>query len=313
MHNNDRIKKIYETGFTIENIPMDKIVIYNGIEDRFEIGDIDLLSAEIKENGMHTEVWVRKLESGAYELFAGRRRYEAQKLLEADAIRAKIFRDLRDIDVPYLRFVENQYRKNYNALEKVLYVIQLIDIESKKAGMDNTIVKNNTTRITILASAIAKHRQSKRSADDLSGDKLVAIAIKVLKRTGAFVSIFALERAIPIVSLPLSARKLMSDGRLAIKPAATLAKEFKKMQCDLEVCESIIKSLDEKGTVITQKDIIETMRFYNKSNADLDSKEIFLKIKSIFNKKPINLKKKDKEKLLKLAASAERILSPYSS
>lgn len=310
----ERMKHICENGYVVENIPMDAIVIYNGIEDRFELTEIDELSANIKEKGMHTEVWVRTLESGAKELFAGRRRYEAHKLLEKETIRAKIFAGLRDIDIPYLRFAENRHRKDYNALEKILYVIQLIDMEAKKAGMDNTIVKNNTTRITILAAAIAQHRKSGKKVDDMSGDKLVAIAIKVLKRTGAFASIFALERAIPIVQLPLSARKLMSDGRLAIKPAAILAKGFKKQKLDTKTCEEIIKNLDEKGSVLTEKDVLVAIniRISNEEEVELNTKDVFSKLKIVFNDElAIDLKPKDKQMLLKLARNAEKILSSY--
>lgn len=311
------MKKICASDFDIIDLPLENIVIYDGINDRLSLGEIDSLAAQISEVGMHTEVWCRQHKSGHYyELFAGKRRYAAHKQLDKETIRAKVFKNLNDIDIPYMQWLENDNRKDLGPIEKVNFIIQLIDIEIKHTGQTTSLIKHKSLQAFILAKAISKHRHSNFSCTDARGEIIIEAAIKVVNKTGAFKSIWQLEKSIALTTLPDSAKALFADGRIAVRPAITLAIALRKI-CN-EEAEEIISCLLAKEGLIQEADVKKALD-KNKAlqvNSGIELLPEKLKGLESFSSK-INdfskFKKNDQKDLFIALEKIEKIIKKYSS
>ncbi len=298
-------QKMCESSFEIMEIPIEEIVVYSLAMDREDTGNIESLANSIADNGMHTEVWCRKHVSGAYELFSGQRRYLAHRHLKRETIRAKIFNEIKDKDIPYMRWVENDQRKDLDMVEKILYVVQLINIELKYQGFDNQLIKNTSVQASLLASTLCHHRiqLSKNNTIAQNAQKIISATQTVLNKTGAFKNLRALEIAIPLTSLPTNAIKMLNDGRLAFRAAKELATLLKKMSEENK--EQFVDELATITEIITIPLLIELSKKYLK--ADFTDQDIHEKL-SLVMEKNVKLNKRDQGRVLALIKKIEEII-----
>ena len=96
--------------------------------NRFELGSIEELAEDIKQNGQLQPAIVRKIDSldYAYEVIAGERRWRAAKLAGLKDVPVYI-READDQKVLELALLENLQRENLNAIEIGLSYQRLMD------------------------------------------------------------------------------------------------------------------------------------------------------------------------------------------
>jgi len=102
-----------------EQIPVDKIKS-SPYQARkvFDDASIQVLSQAIKEEGLIQPVTVRRVNDGFFELIAGERRLRAVKLLEWQAVDAKIMDGVTDQQAATIGLIENLQRMDLNPIEE---------------------------------------------------------------------------------------------------------------------------------------------------------------------------------------------------
>lgn len=91
-------------------IPLNNITI--GPRQRVDLGDLEELKTSLLKHGQIHNVGVRPLPDGKFLLIFGRRRLEAAKLLNWDAIEATVRENLTELDEQLLEFEEDYQRKD---------------------------------------------------------------------------------------------------------------------------------------------------------------------------------------------------------
>ena len=93
---------------------------------RFADGDLDDLTASIKEKGIIQPLIVRKVGDKAYEIVAGERRWRAAQRAQLHALPV-VVRDFTDVEVLEVAIIENIQRADLNPIEEAAGYRQLMD------------------------------------------------------------------------------------------------------------------------------------------------------------------------------------------
>ncbi|MCC0699423.1 ParB N-terminal domain-containing protein [Clostridioides sp. ZZV15-6383] len=126
--------------FKIEPIHIDNII--RNEKNFYEIVDIETLANDIKENGLHHNIVVRKKDD-KYELLSGERRYQAHRLLVEQGYKQYIFipckiENLDDIDSEIVLIQSNAQSRELTEIEKLKQVERLTELHSLKKKKDGT-------------------------------------------------------------------------------------------------------------------------------------------------------------------------------
>ena len=116
---------IYDT----EDIPLSCINIGRRFDrvDNYDL-KINELAKDIEDNGMHTEIWVKKEGDLDFQIISGYRRLLAHKELNKKTIRARIY-SVSDMNATYMMCSENSNRINYSKLERIDNFLYLLHKE----------------------------------------------------------------------------------------------------------------------------------------------------------------------------------------
>ena len=111
----------------------------------FDQESLEELAASIRVQGIIQPITVRQLDSGAYQLISGERRYQASKLAGLEAIPAYI-RKANDQQMLEMALIENIQRENLNAIEIALsYQRLLSECSLKQEELGERVGKKRTT------------------------------------------------------------------------------------------------------------------------------------------------------------------------
>lgn len=110
-------------------LSLDKIVLPESQPRRyFDPQRLEQLEKSIKEHGILEPLLVRPLDSGAYELVAGERRYRAAKSAGFEEVPV-VIRELDDKKAYQLALVENLQREDLNPIEETEGILELLSLE----------------------------------------------------------------------------------------------------------------------------------------------------------------------------------------
>lgn len=93
---------------------------------RFEQGDLDDLTASIKEKGVIQPLIVRKRADSTFEIVAGERRWRAAQMAQLHELPV-VVREFSDVEVLEVAIIENIQRADLNAIEEAAGYRQLMD------------------------------------------------------------------------------------------------------------------------------------------------------------------------------------------
>ncbi|WP_300033031.1 ParB/RepB/Spo0J family partition protein [uncultured Roseobacter sp.] len=93
---------------------------------RFAEGDLDDLSASIREKGVIQPLIVRAMADGRYEIVAGERRWRAAQMAQLHELPV-IVREFSDVEVLEVAIIENIQRADLNAIEEAAGYRRLMD------------------------------------------------------------------------------------------------------------------------------------------------------------------------------------------
>lgn len=216
------MKNFDDINYDIELVPLEMIEI--GVRfDRRDTKDlkIDELAQDIKLNGMHTEIWLKKESETEFVLIAGYRRYLAMKNLKEKEIRAKII--VTDtLTASYLTCSENSNRLNYNKFEKIENFLYLLHLEICEVEIENTPVFNYHRYINAFKDSIYYLRE--KESGQLSKDKkltstqkrAVKFVEKVYNKSGLFPSYATFHNTLRIFEMPSYLRVYSVKHSLAV-------------------------------------------------------------------------------------------------
>jgi len=116
-----------------EIVPISKIVVDKGFNNRRSLGDLAELAASIKSLGLLQPILVRR-ENGSFHLIAGERRLAASKLAGKKEIEIKVDDQDEAARLESL-LVENLHRKDIDPLEEADGYSRLIDLGLKQSDI----------------------------------------------------------------------------------------------------------------------------------------------------------------------------------
>lgn len=93
---------------------------------RFSDGDLEDLTASIKEKGVIQPLIVRQLEDASYEIVAGERRWRAAQRAQLHELPV-VVREFTDVEVLEVAIIENIQRADLNPIEEAAGYRQLMD------------------------------------------------------------------------------------------------------------------------------------------------------------------------------------------
>lgn len=125
-------------------IPIENIIVKSN--PRTDFGDIDELTASVREKGVLEPVLVKELEDNKYELIAGERRYRASKAAGKATIPAALYSgDANDIEE--VKLIENMHRKDLNPVEEGIAFKKYMD--ETKASIERLAQKISKPKLYI--------------------------------------------------------------------------------------------------------------------------------------------------------------------
>lgn len=108
-------------------VPIERVVANpNQPRRSFDQGNLDDLTASIREKGILQPLIVRARDGGAYEIVAGERRWRAAQAAQLHQIPVLV-RDYSDAEVLEVAIIENIQRADLNAVEEAAGFRQLMD------------------------------------------------------------------------------------------------------------------------------------------------------------------------------------------
>ncbi len=110
------------------NVPVGNLVV-SPLNVREDIGDIQSLAESIKADGLLHPLTVRLLGEETYEIVAGRRRYEACKLIGMKVIPCNVADEMDDRRAVIVSLKENMRRGDITAAEKKRGIDKLLELE----------------------------------------------------------------------------------------------------------------------------------------------------------------------------------------
>lgn len=246
MHNFDKIK------YTIDNVSILDIEITKRYDRDGDVNlNIEQLSEEIKENGMHTEIWLNEQEDGKFLLISGKRRLAAHKYLGKKNIRAKIFKVENKMTLVYMAHNENSNRKNYNFFERLENFLRLVNLEYINKYQDSSsdfvaslVVRGIEKFVSRLAEMERDREHEKNRIARKSNIKykkefepftreeksLEKIIKKVFDKSGLYSTYSTLNAAIKAFSIPIELRQFCTKYNLSIKLIYLLKKTEKEFE-----------------------------------------------------------------------------------
>ncbi len=125
-------------------IEIENIVVKSN--PRTDFGDLDELTASIKEKGILEPLLVRKLDNGKAELVAGERRFRAAKA--AGLVKVPVsYYEGDDTDIEEVKLIENMHRKDLNPVEESKAFRHYLD--TTKASIENLAQKISKPKLYI--------------------------------------------------------------------------------------------------------------------------------------------------------------------
>ena len=97
-------------------IEIEKIIVKSN--PRKDFGDMDELTASVKEKGVIEPVIVKSLDNGKFELIAGERRLRAAKSAGLKKIPCQVYSEGSESDIEEIKLIENIHRKDFNPVEE---------------------------------------------------------------------------------------------------------------------------------------------------------------------------------------------------
>jgi len=113
---------------------------------RTDFGNIDELTASVREKGIIEPLVVKKLDEHSYELIAGERRLRAAKALELETVPVSLYEG-DDTDIEEVKLIENMHRKDLNPAEEAKAFQQYID--ATKASIETLAQKISKPKLYI--------------------------------------------------------------------------------------------------------------------------------------------------------------------
>lgn len=290
----DRIKRFEENDYEVGSILMKEIHVPKRF-DRTLTNDLHIeeLALDIKQVGMHTEIWVNrdKDEPNSYVLISGHRRFLAHTRLRKKEIRAKIF-EKTELESLYMTCNENSHRLNYNNLESLdsfMYLLFKEHVESSpSAPVDYTPSRYIASSATIIRALRRKELKDELALKQLSSAQKAfqPLIEKVFKSSGLFSTYERLDNMITITEMSSETRKFCVDNALSISSMTLLAKaekahKDKYMPSEedeerIKVIDSILDSLLMKDGKKVQKiaygDVQKVIKEHNKKLEDHKNK-----------------------------------------
>ncbi|MDS6284841.1 ParB N-terminal domain-containing protein [Clostridioides difficile] len=139
----NEVEKVVEKDeglFKIESIHIDEII--RNEKNFYEIVEIETLANDIKENGLHHNIVVRKKDD-KYEILSGERRYQAHRLLVSQGHKQYSFipckiENLDDIDSEIVLIQSNAQSRELSEIEKLKQVERLTELHALKKKKEGT-------------------------------------------------------------------------------------------------------------------------------------------------------------------------------
>lgn len=113
---------------------------------RTDFGDLDELTASIKEKGILEPLLVRPIDNNKVELVAGERRLRAAKAAGLERVPVAQYSGV-DIDIEEVKLIENMHRKDLNPVEEAKAFRQYLD--TTKSSIENLAQKISKPKIYI--------------------------------------------------------------------------------------------------------------------------------------------------------------------
>lgn len=124
-----------------------------GANYRQDLGDLETLAENMRENGQHTPIVVREMKTG-FQLLAGERRTRAAQLLGWDELEANVV-DCDDATALGITLSENMARKATNPIEDASAFARLRDMNwdtariARAAGVSEKIVSSRLALLSL--------------------------------------------------------------------------------------------------------------------------------------------------------------------
>ncbi|AVO37847.1 ParB/RepB/Spo0J family partition protein [Pukyongiella litopenaei] len=116
-----------DKGRRVDMVPIERLSANPDQPRRtFDAGDLDDLTASIREKGVLQPLIVRRSGDSGYEIVAGERRWRAAQQAQVHELPVLI-RDLSDVEVLEIAIIENIQRADLNAIEEAAGYRRLMD------------------------------------------------------------------------------------------------------------------------------------------------------------------------------------------
>jgi len=159
------------------------------------------LSSSIAEMGVLQPVLVRRLDSGAYELIAGERRWRAAQRAGLATVPA-IVRTADNLNSIEQALVENLHRQDLTPLEEAAAYQQLIeDFQLTHEQLSSRVGKSrsaitNTVRLLGLPPAVQHRSSNDGSGDSRSGETVVERRVAATRRPSPRLVVTAIPKVV---------------------------------------------------------------------------------------------------------------------
>lgn len=254
-----------EMDYTIHEIPIKDIRILP-IQDRIthDQSSIDVLAQQIKEHGLHTEIWVNDDRDGGYALISGYRRLSAHKVIKKETIRAKVFNRPND-QLFLMKVMENIHRKNYDAYEMIKLHLDLIYLDYYDQNNSLRPIYTATQFATTLYKLLLKERQGYGTITKEERRAIRGID-KYIKKLGFYKSRREFENRLVLLDMDKRITGMLGAERVSMRTAILI--HTKRTILDAEHFDRFVQELN--GIAVTS----------GKPVSREDVKEVFLRLQS---------------------------------
>lgn len=178
----------------------------------FEASAMESLIASIREHGILQPLLVRPLNTGAYELVAGERRYRAAQKLALEQIPV-VIRDLDDQDAVQVSLLENLQREDLNPVEETEAILQLLSIRLECSSEEVVSLLNHVANLQKQGTEITNN--------------VVRSQWETLERVFAVIGRLTPDsfrsHRLPLLNLPEDILEVLRQGQIEYTKARTLA------------------------------------------------------------------------------------------
>lgn len=182
----------------------------------FDPNKLATLTASIREVGVKSPLWVRRLPDGKYLLIAGERRYRAAKTAGLTEVPVTIM-DVDDTSALKLSLLENLQREDLNPVEETEGILHLLSWQ-----LDCT-----TEQVISILNRKA-HLDKKKVEPDDSTENVFRMQWEIVENVFAFVGKLSPESfrvsRLPLLKMPADVLSSLRSGQLEYTKARALAR-----------------------------------------------------------------------------------------